>query len=88
MASACSGHGRRVLDCDEIIAACEQAPEFGDLRTFKATDRDIFDQTIILHNPRRGRYENRSVVAWSPKYPPRAWDILILQSTTNIDQDI
>jgi hypothetical protein len=73
---------------DEIIAVCERAPEFGDLRAFKATDRDIFDQTIILHNPRRGRYENRSVVAWSPKYPPRAWDILILQSTTNIDQDI
>jgi transcriptional regulator with XRE-family HTH domain len=73
---------------DEIVAVCEQAPEFAELRAFKATDSDIFDQTIILRNPRRGRYENRSVVAWTPKYPPRPWDILILQSTTDTDRDV
>ncbi|WP_406234988.1 helix-turn-helix domain-containing protein [Nocardia sp. NBC_01009] len=66
---------------DEIIAACRAAPgsEFDEMSKVKSSDADIFDQTIILMNPDTGEWERRTITAKTFKYPPKAWDELVLR---------
>ncbi|MFI9638190.1 hypothetical protein ACIHAX_36445 [Nocardia sp. NPDC051929] len=65
----------------QIIASCEQAPEWPEISRIRATDEHVLNQRIFLWNPETQRYENRIITAYTFKYPPRPYNVLVLQET-------
>ncbi|MGY1960848.1 helix-turn-helix domain-containing protein [Nocardia gipuzkoensis] len=65
----------------QIIASCEQAPEWPEISRIRATDEHVLNQRIILWDPETQRYEDRIITAYTFKYPPRPYNVLILQAT-------
>ncbi|MBF6469386.1 hypothetical protein IU427_30085 [Nocardia beijingensis] len=65
----------------QIIASCEQAPEWPEISRIRATDEHVLNQRIFLWDPETQRYEDRIITAYTFKYPPRPYNVLVLQAT-------
>ncbi|MGK8486884.1 hypothetical protein [Nocardia asiatica] len=53
----------------QIIASCEQAPEWPEISRIRATDEHVLNQRIYLWDPGTQRYEDRIITAYTFKYP-------------------
>jgi transcriptional regulator with XRE-family HTH domain len=65
----------------QIISSCEQAPEWPEISRIRATDEHVLNQRIYLWDPETECYENRIITAYTFKYPPRPYNVLVLQAT-------
>ncbi|QIS13867.1 helix-turn-helix domain-containing protein [Nocardia arthritidis] len=69
----------RIKEIDSVLQGSKNYQRWSKVR---ATDAEINDQTLILRNPDTMQFEERKVVAVTPKYPPRRWDYLWLPLTS------
>ncbi|MFR9750677.1 hypothetical protein ACL02S_06530 [Nocardia sp. 004] len=65
---------------DEIKQACSSNPEFEAMYRSRPTDAEITNQEVVLYDPDIEQFVTYSMRASAPKYPPRPWDLLVLQA--------